>query len=156
TGDVMTELVHEDVRRPYAVGRDRAVQAVDAAAAVGRAVDENLDDLVRRVGGEVAKRLVLEAEDVALRIERVVGRSDRRAPIDPLRWTRDARRSCGRHESPHVDVTLAVLERRRGKERRDEPSRIALELPALGGRVAVAEDEEVELRRRIAGFVQLD
>src|SRR6185295_8099970 len=86
--DVMTELVHEHVGRPHAVGRDGAVETEDAAATVGRAVDEDLDHVVRRVGGDVAKRLVLEGEDVSLRIERVVGRADGRAAIDVLRRPR--------------------------------------------------------------------
>ena len=36
-GEVMAELVDEDVRRPGAVGRDRRVEPEDAAAAVGPA-----------------------------------------------------------------------------------------------------------------------
>ena len=65
-----------------AVGGDRAVQAVDAAAAVRRGVGQDLDHLVRRVRGDVAKRLVLERQHVALGIEGVVGGADRRAPVD--------------------------------------------------------------------------
>src|SRR5262245_21301371 len=100
----MTELVHEDVRRPHAVGRDGAVQTENAAAAVGSAVDENLDDVVRRVGGDVAERLVLEGEDVTLRVERVEHRADRRATIDALRRPRYTGLRRRRREAPHVDV----------------------------------------------------
>ena len=83
----MTELVHEDVRRPRAVGRHGAVQAEDPAAAVRRAVHENLHRVVRRVRRDVAERAVLEGEDVALRIEGVVRRTNRRSAEDPLRRT---------------------------------------------------------------------
>src|SRR5438445_808826 len=62
--DVMPELVDEDVRRPDAVGRDGAVQPEDAAAAVRRAVHEDLHGVVRRVGRDVAERLVVEREHV--------------------------------------------------------------------------------------------
>ena len=53
----MAELVDEEVRRPQVVGRDRAEQIEDPAAAVGLAVRQDLDDVVRRVRGDVAKRL---------------------------------------------------------------------------------------------------
>ena len=89
--EVMAELVDEDVRRPHAVGGHGAVQAVDAAAAVGGAVGQDLDDVVRRVGGEVAEGAVVEGEDVALGVEGVVGRADRRAPMNALRRPRHAR-----------------------------------------------------------------
>ena len=127
-GDVMPELVHEDVRRPDAVGRDGAVEAVDAAAAVGRAVGQDLDDVVRRVRGDVAERLVLEREHVALGVERVVGRADRRPAVDVLRRPRDARLRRRGRQPPDVDVALAFLERRRREQRRGQPLRVALEL----------------------------
>ena len=89
--EVMAELVDEDVRRPDAVGGDGAVEPEDAATAVGRGVGQDLDDVVRRVGGDVAERPVVEREDVALGAEGVVGRADRRAPVDAVRRPRDAR-----------------------------------------------------------------
>ena len=152
----MAELVDEDVRRPRAVGGDGAVQAEDAAAAVGRAVGQDLDDVVRRVRGDVAERPVLEREDVALGVERVVGRADRRPPVDALRRPRDAGLRRGGRESPDVDVALPFLERRGREEHGDQPPRVALELAALARGVAVAENQQVELRRRIAALVQRD
>ena len=51
----MAKFVHEDVRRLIAVGRDRAVQPEDPAAAVGSRVGENLDELVRRERGGLSE-----------------------------------------------------------------------------------------------------
>src|SRR6202158_1342033 len=76
--------------------------------------------------------------------------------MDALRWARNARLSGRRHESPHVDLALALLERRRLKQGVREPAGVALELAALGGGVAVPENEEIQLLRRIAHVVNLD
>ena len=152
----MAELVHENVRRPHAVGGDRAVQAENAAAAVRRAVHQDFDDVVRRVGDEVAKRLVLEREHVAFRVERIVRRTGRRSPVDALRRPRHAGLGGRRTQAPHVDVALAFLERRRGEQHGGEPPGIAFELASFGSRVAVTQDQEIELLRRIAAHVHLD
>src|SRR5213076_740495 len=55
-----------------------------------------------------------------------------------------------------VDVALALLERRGREQRSDEAPRVALELRSLARRVAVTENEEVQLRRRIAALVERD
>ncbi len=152
----MTELVHEDVRRPDAVGRDGAVEAEDAAAAVGGAIRQNLDEFVRRVRRDVAEGLVLEGQHVALGIERVVGGADRRLPVDMLRRSRDPRLRGRRTEAPDVDVGLPLLERRGRQQRGDQPACVALELGPFARGVAVAENQEVQLRRGIAAAVQRD
>ena len=59
-------------------------------------------------------------------------------------------------KSPDVDVAAPLLERRRREQHGDQPARVALELAALARGVAVAEDQQVELRRGIAALVQLD
>src|SRR5262249_1676415 len=154
--DVMAELVHENVRRPHAVGGDGAVEAVDAPAAVRGAVHQNLDDVVRRVRGDVAKRLVVEREDVALRVERAVCGAQGRWTINVLRRTRHARLRGGRYQPPDVDVALPLLEWRGAEQRRYETLGVALELRSLARGVAVAEDQQIELLRRLAGFMQFD
>ena len=118
--------------------------------------DEDLDDVVRRVGRDVAERLVLEREDVALGVEGVIRGADRRSPVDVLRRPRDARLRGRRDEAPHVDVALPLLERRRREQRGHQPPRVALEFLALARRVAVPENQQIELRRRVAALVQLD
>ena len=73
-----------------------------------------------------------------------------------LRRPRDARLRRRRAQPPDVDVALPLLERRRREQHGDQPPRVALELAALARGVAVAENQQVELRRRIAALVQLD
>ena len=152
----MTELVHEDVRRPDAVGRNRAVETEDASATVGGAVRQNLDEFVRRVRGDVAERLVLEGQHVALGIERVVGGADRRLPVDVLRRSRDPRLRGRWTETPDVDVGLPLPEGRSRQQRGDQPASVALELGPFARGVAVAENQDVQLRRGIAALMQRD
>ena len=154
--EVVAELVHEDVGRPEAVGRDGAVEAEDPAAAVGARVRQDLDELVRREGRHVAERPVVESQDVALRAEGVVGRADAGAAVDAGRGPRDPRLLGGRTERPDVEVRAALLEGRDREEHVGEPPRVLLELSALGRRVAVAEDQEVDLVRRVARLLDLE
>ena len=74
----------------------------------------------------------------------------------PLRRPRDARLRRRRNQAPDVDVALALLEGRRAEQTSHQPPRVALELAALGGGVAVAEHQQIELCRRVAGLVQLE
>ena len=62
---MMPELVDEHIGRPGAVGGDGAVQPENPAAAVGRGIGQDLHDVVRRVRGDIAKRAILERQDVA-------------------------------------------------------------------------------------------
>ena len=78
-GEVMAELVDEHVRRERAVDRRGRLIVEDAAAAVGPFVDQDLDELVGRGRRGVAQRPVVEREHVALGIEDVVFRRQRRA-----------------------------------------------------------------------------
>src|SRR6185312_16923878 len=98
------ELVDEDVRGPEAVGGHGAVEVEDAAAAVGVAVDEDLDELVRRIGGDVPEGAVVEGEDVALAAEGVIGGADGRAAVLPGGGPGDAGLGGGRHQAPDVEV----------------------------------------------------
>ena len=81
-GEVVAELVDEDVLREAAVHRRGRLIVEDAAAAVGPLVDEDLDELVGRRCGRIAQRAVVEREDVTLRIEDVVLGRERRAAED--------------------------------------------------------------------------
>jgi hypothetical protein len=74
---MMRELVNEQIAGPGAVRRCGAVHAVDTAAALRLAVDEDPDQLVGRVGRDVAKALVVEQQDVPLATDGVVARTDR-------------------------------------------------------------------------------
>ena len=78
---MVSELVHEDVGRLGAVGRDRSVLPKDAAAAVGPRVRQNLDEFVRGERGGLAQGAVLERQHVAFGSECVVGRSERRGLV---------------------------------------------------------------------------
>ena len=63
---------------------------------------------------------------------------------------------CRRHQPPHVEVAAPFLERRRGEEHREQALGVGLELPSLGRRVAVAEQQQVHLRRRVAVLLERD
>ena len=154
--EVVGELVNEHVRRECVVGGHRAVEAVDAAAAVGAIVDDDLDGVVRGVRGEAAKRLVVEGQHVALRAERIVGAAHRVGAVDAERGPRHAAVARRRHEAPDIEVTAPLLERRGRKQHVDEPLRIGLELRPLRGGVAVAQQQDVDLRGGIAALQQLD
>ena len=120
------------------------------------AIRQNLDEFVRRVRRDVAEGLVLEGQHVALGIERVVGGANRRLPVDVLRRSRDPRLRGRWTEAPDVDVGLPLLEGRRGQQRGDQPAGVALELGPFERGVAVAENQEVQLRRGIAALMQRD
>ena len=118
--------------------------------------DEDLGDVVRRERRGVAKRAVVGREDVALGSERVVAGADGRPPVDARRGPRDPGLGRGRTNAPHVEVRLAALEWLGRKQRLDEALGVLLELRLLGGGVAVAENQQVDLGGRIAVLQQLD
>ncbi len=151
---MVTELVHEDVRGKGVVGGHRAVEVVDTAAAVGAAVDHDLDHVVRRKRRQAPERAVVEGEHVAFRAEGVVGRADRVAAVHAQRRPRDAGLASRRHEAPHVEVLAAFLERRGLEQDGHEAAGVGLELAPFGGGVAVAEQQQIDLVRRIAVALQ--
>ena len=69
---------------------------------------------------------------------------------------RDPRFGGRGHEPPHVEVAAVLLVRRRCEEQLHHPPCVLLELAALGRRVAVAEDQEIDLVRRVAILLELD
>jgi type IV secretory pathway VirB2 component (pilin) len=87
---VMTELMDENVGRPFVIGSDSCVEVENPAAAVGLAVDQDFDELIRCVRGGVAKRVIVGGEDVALAIESVIGRTQWRAAMHSGGRPRDA------------------------------------------------------------------
>ena len=104
-GEVMAELVHEDVGREGVVGGHRGVQVEDAAAAVLAVVHHDLDELVgRRRRRPRAARLLSKVEHVALGAEGVVGGAQRRAAVDAVRGPRHAALVGRRVDGPHVEV----------------------------------------------------
>src|SRR6185436_11725067 len=115
-------------------------EAEDASAAIGAAVGQDLDELVRSEGGDVAHGAVLEGQDIAFGAEGVVARAHGRAAVDTGRRARDAGLQGGRTETPDVEVAPALLEGRGGEEDLRQPPRVLLELVPLRRRIAVPED----------------
>ena len=107
----MRELVDEQIVGPRAVDRRRREDVVEAAAAVGGAVHQDGDELVRRPGGDVAEGPVLVGEDVALQAEDVVGRADRCTAMDVGRRPRHPGLDRWRAQPPDVEVAPALAER---------------------------------------------
>ena len=147
-GEVVAELVDEDVGREGVVGGDGGVEVEDPAAPVLPPVDHDLHDVVGGRGRRLAHALVVEGEDVALGAEGVVGRAQGRAAVDAVRGARHAALLRRGVERPDVEVGLALLERGDGEEEVGEALRVGVPLPHLGGGVAVAEEEEVHLLAR--------
>ena len=82
---MVAELVDEDVLGERRVDGGRRLDVEDAAAAVTRVVDEDLDDVVRRRGGGLAERPVVVRQDVPLRAEDAVLDRERRPAEEPSR-----------------------------------------------------------------------
>ena len=76
--------------------------------------------------------------------------------MDSERRARDAGVRRGRAETPHVEVVAPFLERRGGEEHVHQPPRVLFELASFARRVAVAEEQQVDLVRGIAGALQRD
>ncbi len=148
-GEVVAELVDEDVRRPEAVGGDRAVLAEDPAAAVGPACSSGSRRTRRarttpRRGRRGSRRSGCSARCRTRRRSRRAATGGGR-PIDG----REMPDSSAGGQSAHTLKSLAPrLEGLDGEEQVRQPPRVLLELAALGRGVAVAEDQEVDLRRR--------
>src|SRR5438093_4352245 len=62
------------------------------------------------------------------------------------RRTGNPRFGSGRADSPNIEVAAALLEWRRGEQHVYEAPRVRFELPSLGCRVAVSQDQQVDLR----------
>jgi hypothetical protein len=71
-GEVMSELVYEDVRCPHAVGGNGAVEPENPSPAVGISIHQDFDELIRRKLRNLAKRVIVEREYVALAVECVI------------------------------------------------------------------------------------
>ena len=149
-GEVVAELVDEDVGREGVVGGHRGEEVLDPAAAVLPVVHHDLDELVGRGGGGLAHPLVVEGEDVALRPESVVGGAERREAMDAVGGARHAALVGRRVDGPDVEVRATLLERRNGEEDLGQTLRVAVPLVHLGSGVAVAHQEEVDLVPRLS------
>ena len=93
--EVVAELVHENVGRERIVGGDGGEEIEDAAAPVLAVVDHDFYELVRRGRRRLAKSLVVEGEDVALRPEGVIRGAQGRAAEDAVRRARTPFPSAG-------------------------------------------------------------
>ena len=76
--------------------------------------------------------------------------------MNALRRPRDPGLDRRRNEAPDVDVLLSFLEWRDLEQRGHQTPGVSFELAALGSGVAVAEHEQVQFLRGIAGFVDFD
>ena len=65
-GEVMSELVDENVICKSVVHSDCAVEIEDAAATIRAIVGENFDEFVRRKLRDFAERVIIEGENIAL------------------------------------------------------------------------------------------
>ena len=142
---MVSELVDEDIGREGVVGGHRRVEVEDAASAVLPSVDDDLHHVVGGGRRHLAQALVVEVQHVAFRAESVVGRAQRRAPVDAVRGPRDPALLGRSVERPHVEVGLALLEGRDREEQVGQPPGVVVPLPHLGRGVAVAEEQEVHL-----------
>src|SRR5438445_4943002 len=136
---MVPEFVNEDVRRLFAVGRNRAVQAKDSTAAVCARVGDDLDKLVRRERGDVSKRAIVKSQHVSLRAERIIACAKRRRAVNPCRRPRDPRFRSGGAKRPYVEVFPPFFVRRGGKQNLQESASILLELASLGRGVPVSQ-----------------
>src|SRR6185369_4900539 len=110
-GKMMAELVNEDVFGEAGIDGGGRLIVEDASSAVLLLVHEDLEELVRRRGCDVAQRTIVEREHVALGIEDVVLRADRGAAIVARSRPVDAALR-GRHiDRAYVEVLLPGLER---------------------------------------------
>src|SRR6266704_2448671 len=85
--EVMPEFMYENIRRPLTVGCDGRTQIEYPASSVGLSVYQNLDEFIRRKGGNIAQRTIVGSQNVALSIESVICGSQRRAMMNSARRT---------------------------------------------------------------------
>src|SRR5205085_6815776 len=102
----MSELVHEDVLGESGVDRGRRLIAKDSAAAVLLLIHEDLEIVVRRRGRDLAQRMIVEREHVALRIEDVVLDAGERAAIVLRPRTMNAALRRRQIERAHIEILL--------------------------------------------------
>jgi hypothetical protein len=100
----------------------------------------------------VAERPVVERQDIALRVEDVVLRGNRRPPEHASVRTVDPRFRRRQVERADVEVTPAALERFLREQRGEQPLEVAVELLRLPSGVALADDEQVHLFSRRSMF----
>ena len=154
---MMRKLVDEEVVGEIIVDRGGRIDVVQAAAAVCGGVGQHRDELVRRPRRDVAPGAILERQDVTLGTERVIRGTGRRASIYPGGGPRDAGLGGGRTDPPDVEVVAARLEGFLREERRGHATRIRAEFSAaLGRRVAIAEQQHIDLRLRLPVPLHLD
>src|SRR5688572_1426514 len=103
-GEVVSKLVHEHVVGESIVGSHGAVKIEDAAAAISAIVCEYLDELIRRKLRDAAELMVVERQNISLRTECIVSRTNRRVTIDPRRRTRDPTLQRWRAEGPDIEI----------------------------------------------------
>src|SRR6185295_5833287 len=150
-GKMMSELVHKNVICKSVVHRDGAVEIKDSAAAVRAAVGEYFDEFVRSKLCDLAQALIVERENVALRSKGIVRRD--RVAIDSGGWSRDSGLQRGRTKPPDVKIGAMLFEGRGREEDSDQAARVGLELSEFTRGVAITQQKQVNLRRRVAHFL---
>ena len=145
-GEVVPELMNEQVVGPVVPRRDGREGVEDPAAAVGLVVDQYGDELVGRPRSDVAQRTVLEREHVTLGPEGIVGRTHRSAPVHAGGGPRDARLGRWRAESPDVEIVASGPEWFMAKKCIDHPPGVArISVGAFLRGITVADQQEVDL-----------
>src|SRR5471032_998183 len=143
-GEVVAEFVHEQIVGPVVVGGRRAELAEDAAAAVGVVVDQDFDELIRRVLRQLAQGAIVGGQHITLAAEDVVAGAERRGVIDAGGRPRNARLRGRRRDGPDVEILGPLAERRHLEQVVDHGARGRFELAHLRLRVAVADDQQVD------------
>ena len=137
----MAELVHEDVVAPVVVGSHGAELAEDAAAAIGLAVDHDLDEIIWRVLRQLPERAVVQGQDVTLAAKDVVARANGRRAVDAGGRTADAGFLRRHRQRPDIEVRGPLLERRHAEQVIGQCTRALFELAHFGGRIAIAQQQ---------------
>ena len=155
-GEVVPELVDDQVVGETRIGRRRRVQPEDPAAAVLPFVDQDQDKIVRHGRRRIAPRSVVERQDVALGIEAVVPRAERGIPKHSRPRPRNPGMIGRCPDGAHVEIALARTVGLETEQRVRCPPRVGEKLLLLGRRVAIAEDRQIDLDRGGAVVDQRD
>src|SRR6185503_9406232 len=100
--------------------------------------------------------MVVEGQNVALRSECVVSSADRGVAIDAGRRSRNTRLRRWWADGPNVEVLAMLFEWRRREQCFRETARVRFKLLRFRRCVTVAEDQEVDTRFGLAGFLNRD
>jgi hypothetical protein len=155
-GEMVAEFVHENIGGLGAVRGDRAVKIEDATAAVSAGIGNDLDEFVRGELRDFSKSAIIIGKEVPFGAENVVGGAERRGAVNTGGRPGNAGFMGRRTDRPDVEIFAARFERFGGEKSIEKAPGISLEFLQLPGRVAIAENQEVDLGLRIAIVLDLD